>query len=77
MSDHIRIRNKDEKQFKRSFCQVEFSQICKLNVHLRMHSGEKPFKCETCQLTFTQNGSFQRHKLIHTDGNKPNTLKKP
>ena len=55
----------NEKMYKCSYCDHEFSRHHHLVRHERMHTGEKPFKCDEigCDKRFHRNDYLNRHKL--------------
>ena len=42
-------------------CTAEYTQACRLKMHLRQHTGEKPYPCKYCSMTFAQS----THRASH------------
>ncbi|KAK0147702.1 Gastrula zinc finger protein XlCGF49.1 [Merluccius polli] len=51
-------------------CNKGFSGRCKLNVHMRVHTGEKPYVCAQCGNRFSQSGALKAHMKVHS-GERP------
>lgn len=59
-----------DKRFFCCFCSKGFSCPKKVEIHMRVHTGEKPFSCTQCRMRFAQAGNLKRHQRVHT-GEKP------
>ncbi|XP_036672594.3 zinc finger protein Paris [Drosophila suzukii] len=51
-------------------CHKVFSELVKLNTHMKVHLTEKPHECEICHKRFRQTPQLTRHMNTHT-GNRP------
>ena len=38
----------------------------KLNLHMKMHTGEKQYQCSVCGQQFIEKGSLEKHNTLHT-----------
>ncbi|XP_058055399.1 zinc finger protein 431-like [Anopheles bellator] len=46
-------------------CPAKFARSCKLEDHIRTHTGEKPFKCKICNKAFHSASNQRNHMTIH------------
>lgn len=60
-------RHRDERPYKCTECEKNFTEHHALRKHMRLHTGEKPFTCETCGKAFADCSNLTKHKKIHQD----------
>ena len=63
---HKRKETSDNLPFRCMICGKGFKGEIRLQVHMRIHTGETPYKCDICSKGFTQRCTLANHKKIHT-----------
>uniref|UniRef100_A0A6P7FJ95 Titin-like n=1 Tax=Diabrotica virgifera virgifera TaxID=50390 RepID=A0A6P7FJ95_DIAVI len=53
------------KKFRCDVCAKEFSKLCDVERHTRVHTGEKPCICNICNKRFQQAHNLSKHLLTH------------
>ncbi|KAJ8954096.1 hypothetical protein NQ318_004401 [Aromia moschata] len=53
------------KRFRCDVCAKEFSKLCDVERHTRVHTGEKPCVCNICNKRFQQSHNLSKHLLTH------------
>ncbi|CAG9831636.1 unnamed protein product [Diabrotica balteata] len=53
------------KKFRCDICAKEFSKLCDVERHTRVHTGEKPCICNICNKRFQQAHNLSKHLLTH------------
>ncbi|XP_067131396.1 zinc finger protein 829-like [Centruroides vittatus] len=61
------VSEDEEKIYECTECKKKFHTKSKLDIHIRVHTGEKPYECNICGKRFSQSGNLQRHKIIHSE----------
>ena len=69
LNKHKKIHT-EEKPYRFSKCDRQFSYTNHFNRHMKIHTGEKPCVCELYGTTFVTVCHLKTHMLIHT-GEKP------
>lgn len=68
MDHYIKINNYNDvtrrtnQVLKCKYCEHQFTKMCSLKDHLRIHLDQKPFDCSNCGKTFRQKGNRDRHE---------------
>ncbi|XP_072382571.1 uncharacterized protein [Diabrotica undecimpunctata] len=53
------------KKFRCDVCAKEFSKLCDVERHTRVHTGEKPCICNICNKRFQQAHNLSKHLMTH------------
>ncbi|XP_057651163.1 repetitive organellar protein-like [Diorhabda carinulata] len=53
------------KKFRCDICAKEFSKLCDVERHTRVHTGEKPCICNICNKRFQQAHNLSKHLITH------------
>ncbi|KAJ8924932.1 hypothetical protein NQ315_001095 [Exocentrus adspersus] len=63
---HVLKKTKQpNKRFRCDVCAKEFSKLCDMERHTRVHTGEKPCICNICNKGFQQAHNLNKHLLTH------------
>ena len=49
------------------YCNKQFAQKSKLQMHERVHTNERPFGCAECGKAFKRNSHLKKHQKTHTE----------
>ena len=48
-------------------CGKEYEHKCRMEVHMRDHTGERPYPCSECNEKFKRKQNLKSHMLVHTE----------
>lgn len=61
----LRKVKQPEKKFRCDVCAKQFSKLCDVERHIRVHTGEKTCICNICNKGFVQAHNLSKHLLTH------------